>query len=57
MSAVISFLHEKGLGVSRVCRVWEINRAGVYRHRDAATAGGSERRRPGPVGAMPDAET
>ncbi|MBF2760156.1 MAG: hypothetical protein ISN28_07765 [Ectothiorhodospiraceae bacterium AqS1] len=56
MSAVISFLHEKGLGGSRVCRVWEIDRAGVYRHLNAATADDSERRRPSPVGAMPDAK-
>uniref|UniRef100_A0A1X7SID5 Uncharacterized protein n=1 Tax=Amphimedon queenslandica TaxID=400682 RepID=A0A1X7SID5_AMPQE len=57
MSAVISTSTKKAYGVSRVCRVWEINRAGVYRHLNAATADDSERQRPGPVGAMPDAKT
>ncbi|WP_025770907.1 hypothetical protein [Thioalkalivibrio sp. HK1] len=54
MSAVISFLHEKTHGVSRVCRVWEVNRSGVYRHLDAAKLGRPQARKRGPIGAMPD---
>ena len=40
-------------GLARVCRVWRVARASVYRHRRPPP---TERpRRPGPVGPMPDA--
>ncbi len=40
-------------GLVRVCRVWRTARATVYRHRAPPRA--EPPRRPGPVGAMPDA--
>ena len=40
-------------GLARVCRVWPVARATVYRHR--APARQVPPRRPGPVGPMPDA--
>jgi hypothetical protein len=40
-------------GLARVCRVWRVARAGVYRHR--APPRPMLPRRPGPVGVMPDA--
>jgi hypothetical protein len=42
-------------GVARICRVWGIARAGVYRQRCAAAPPPAPRRRPGPQGPMPDA--
>jgi len=46
-------------GTARVCRVWGLSRATIYRHRRAASAAndnaGSRRRR-GPIGAGSDAE-
>jgi putative transposase len=41
----------KTYGVERVARLWGVARATVYRHRRPDHG---ERRRPGPVGAMPD---
>jgi transposase InsO family protein len=41
-------------GVAAVCRAWGMARSGVYRHRAGPAA--PQPRRPGPVGAMPDAE-
>ena len=41
-------------GLALVCRVWRVARATVYRRRAPAVPG--PRRRPGPVGPMPDAE-
>ena len=41
-------------GLALVCRVWRVARATVYRRRAPAVLG--PRRRPGPVGPMPDAE-
>ncbi len=43
----------KPYGMARVCRVWGAARASVYRHR--LPSGQDPRRRPGPVGPMPDA--
>lgn len=43
----------KPYGMARVCRVWGAARASVYRHR--LPSGPDPRRRPGPVGPMPDA--
>jgi putative transposase len=40
-------------GLARVCRAWRVARATVYRHR--APPRQVPPRRPGPVGAMPDA--
>ena len=56
MSAVISISTERRYGVARVCRVWGVARAGIYRGRRAAMAPPAPRRRPGPVGAMSDAD-
>jgi putative transposase len=41
-------------GLARVCRIWRVARASVYRHR-APPAAEPPPRRPGPVGPMPDA--
>ena len=56
MSTVISISTERRYGVARVCRVWGVARAGIYRGRPAAMASPAPRRRPGPVGAMSDAD-
>jgi hypothetical protein len=56
MSTVISISTERRYGVARVCRVWGVGRAGIYRGRRAAMAPPAPRRRPGPVGAMSDAD-
>ena len=50
MSTVISISTERRYGVARVCRVWGVARAGIYRGRPAAMASPAPRRRPGPVG-------
>jgi putative transposase len=52
MSRRVSPSTDKVYGVERVTRLWGVSRATVYRHR---RPGGGEHRRPGPVGAMPDA--
>lgn len=56
MSAVISTSTGKNYGVSRVCRVWGLSRASVYRDLQPAPADPLVRRRPGPEGPMSDAE-
>jgi putative transposase len=53
MSRAVSPGGGKPYGVARVCRVWRTARATVYRHRSPPRA--EPPRRPGPVGAMPDA--
>jgi transposase InsO family protein len=55
MSTVISISTRRRYGVARVCRVWGVARAGIYRGRRAAVAPAAPRRRPGPHGPMPDA--
>jgi len=55
MSTVISISARRRYGVARICRVWGIARAGVYRSRRAAAGPPAPRRRPGPAGPMPDA--
>ena len=55
MSAVISISAHRRYGVARVCRVWSIARAGLYRSRRAAVVPPGPRHRPGPQGPMPDA--
>lgn len=56
MSAVISISTGKIYGVSRVCRVWGLSRASVYRALQPAPPEPPMRRRPGPQGPMSDAE-
>jgi transposase InsO family protein len=51
MSRRVSPSTNRPYGLQRVARLWGVARATVYRHRRPA---GGERRRPGPVGAMPD---
>jgi hypothetical protein len=55
MSTVISISTRRRYGVARVCRMWGVGRAGIYRGRRAAEAPPASRRRPGPQGPMPDA--
>jgi hypothetical protein len=54
MSTVISISTRRRYGVARVCRVWGVARAGVYRSRRAAVAPPAPRRRPGPQGPVSD---
>jgi putative transposase len=51
MSRRVSPSTDKTYGVERVTRLWGVSRATVYRHR---RPDGGGRRRPGPVGAVPD---
>ena len=51
MSRQVSPVSGKPHGLAAVCRVWRLARSGVYRHRAPAPP-----QRPGPVGAMADAE-
>ena len=55
MSTVISISTRRRYGVARLCRVWGVARAGIYRRRRAAIVPPAPRRRPGPQGPMPDA--
>ena len=55
MSTVISISTGRRYGVARVCRVWGLARAGLYRSRLAAAASPAPRRRPGPQGPVSDA--
>jgi putative transposase len=52
MSLVVSTSTSRSYGVLRVTRVWGASRATVYRHRPCDPPG--PRRRPGPLGPMPD---
>ena len=52
MSLVVSTSTSRPYGVLRVTRVWGASRATVYRHRPCDPPG--PRRRPGPLGPMPD---
>ena len=52
MSRQVSPSTAKPYGIERVTRLWGVARATVYRRRRPDRG---ERRRPGPVGAMPDA--
>jgi transposase InsO family protein len=54
MSTVVSISTRRPYGVARVCRMWGIPRAGIYRGR-RVIAPPTPRRRPGPQGPMPDA--
>jgi putative transposase len=53
MSAAVSISTRRPYGVARVCRVWGVPRAGIYRGRQAV-APPVPRRRPGPQGPVPD---
>ncbi len=53
MSRTASPSTGKPYGLARVCRVWRVARATVYRHRAPSPL--APPRRPGPVGPMPDA--
>jgi putative transposase len=55
MSRTLSPSFARAYGLARVARVWRMSRASVYRSR-AETPPAAARRRPGPVGACPDAE-
>ncbi|HYN45543.1 MAG TPA: IS3 family transposase, partial [Allosphingosinicella sp.] len=55
MSTVISTSTRRRYGVARLCRVWGVARAGIYRGRRAAVTPPAPRRRPGPQGPMADA--
>jgi len=52
MSRQVSTSADRSYGVLRVTRVWGASRAAVYRHRRCDEPG--PRRRPGPLGPMPD---
>jgi transposase InsO family protein len=54
MSAAVSISMHRPYGLARVCRVWGVSRAGIYRGR-RPIAPSTLRRRPGPQGPMPDA--
>jgi len=54
MSAVLSISTRRSYGLARVCRVWGVSRAGIYRGR-RVMAPSTPRRRPGPQGPMSDA--
>jgi transposase InsO family protein len=55
MSTVLSISAKRRYGLTRVCRVWGVARAGIYRWRAAANRPEPPRRRPGPEGPMSDA--
>ena len=55
MSAVISISAGRPYGVARVCRLWNVARAGVSRGR-GTTVSPVPRRRPGPQGPTSDAD-
>lgn len=54
MSAAVSISTRRPYGVARVCRMWGVPRASIYRGR-RVIAPSTPRRRPGPRGPMPDA--
>ncbi len=54
MSRTLSPVSGRPYGVAAVCRAWKLARSGVYRHR--APARSTPPRRPGPVGALADAD-
>lgn len=55
MSTVLSISVKRRYGLARICRIWGVARAGIYRWRQAANLPTPPRRRPGPEGPMPDA--
>ena len=58
MSLVVSTSEKKPYGVKRVCEAWRMSTTTVHRHLKEASETSEDRpprRRPGPVGAMPEA--
>ena len=53
MSGAVSPVTGRPYGLAAVCRTWRVPRASIYRHQ--APPLDEPRRRPGPVGPMPDA--
>lgn len=53
MSGAVSAVTGRAYGLAAVCRAWQVSRATVYRHQTPPRE--EPRRRPGPVGPMPDA--
>ena len=56
MSRAVSISARRRYGLARVCTAWGVSRATVHRHRRAANQPDAPRRRPGPEGAMSDAD-
>ena len=56
MSRVVSPGTGRLFGLTRVSEIWSVSRATVYRHRQQAQLLPIARKRPGPIGAMADAE-
>ena len=56
MSNRFSISARQAYGIARVCRVWGLSRASYYRHTCPAPEVANLRKRPGPVGAMPDGD-
>jgi transposase InsO family protein len=54
MSRTVSPSSGKRYGTARVCRIWRLSRATLYRHRDPPASEPPRRR--GPIGPMADAE-
>ena len=54
MSAVHSISGRQRYGIARVCRVWDVSRATLYRTRARHDTPPGPRSRPGPIGPMPD---
>ena len=54
MSRTVSPVSGRVYGLAAVCRAWRLARSTGYRHRDPAPPV-ARRRRPGPIGPMPDA--
>jgi putative transposase len=52
MSQQVSPSIGRAYGLSQVTRVWRVSRATLYRHR--RPSGTTDRKKPGPLGAMPD---
>ena len=55
MSAAVLISAPRPYGVARVCRIWGVPRAGLYRSRRVIVES-RPRRRPEPSGPMPDAD-
>ena len=56
MSRMVSPCTGRLFGLIRVCEIWAVSRATVYRHRQQAQLLPIARKRPGPIGATAHAE-
>ena len=54
MSRTRSPVSRRPYGLAAVCRAWKVARSGIYRHHRPASS--TPARRPGPIGAMTDAD-